>query len=268
MKYCKICKTAAKDTDTVCSKGHALSVFGNAPKAAPAASTARDTATEKPGSTMFTLLGEVRKLEETQKQQLKRGRTLGLLSLAAAIAIMFILYQAYSRAVLAYAVLENVRIEQDPSMDRTIKVTYEVKSPGKLVFHRRSGSRRTEKVDVTTETGPDGFSWTWPSDPKAGIDFSVHYRDGWLRTSEERHFEVADDDKGAAHPGPVDPKAMPQLRADDSREGRTRRRTALVRPVGPTIPRFSVVGLLHQQVSPLPSSRDRCVPAAWGRGRL
>jgi hypothetical protein len=28
MKYCKVCKTAAKDADTLCPKGHALSVFG------------------------------------------------------------------------------------------------------------------------------------------------------------------------------------------------------------------------------------------------
>src|SRR5947199_9545432 len=119
MKYCKICKTTAKETDTVCAKGHPLAVFGASPQAPPAerppTGTSPKPAEVKPGpkissaerptvgtsprpgeakpgpktsSTMFTLLGEVQKLEETQKKNVKRGRAFALLSLAAALAIL------------------------------------------------------------------------------------------------------------------------------------------------------------------------------------
>jgi hypothetical protein len=272
MKYCKICKTTAKETETVCAEGHPLSVFGSSSKASPTSAPAGDTATkpvaEKPTATMFTLLGEVEKLEETKKKNIVRGRAFGLLSLAAAIAIMLLMYQVYARTVLVYAVLENVRIEQDPDMDWTIHVSYDVKSPGKLAFDRRSGLRRTEKVDVTTSTGPDGFSWTWPSDPKAGIDFSVLYRGGWLRASDERHFDVTTAGPGAALPGPAgndDERCLITYHFSEMRQ------RSHFEPLGFDdwmIHGLRVAEIQPEKVAPSPSGRARRVPAGAGRRRL
>jgi hypothetical protein len=199
MKYCKICKTAAKETDTVCARGHPLSVFGASPQAPstarPPAGTSPKPGEEKPGpkssTVMFTLLGEVQKLEEAKKKNVKRGRAFALLSLGAALAIALILYQVYSRTVLSYAILENIQVEQDPSMDWKIHVSYDVMTPGKVAFDRQSGSRRIEKIDVIGESGRQGFYWAWPSDPKTGINFHVRYRDGWLLNSFDRHFDVS-----------------------------------------------------------------------------
>jgi hypothetical protein len=194
MKYCKICKTTAKETDTVCAKGHALSVFGAAASASssspPVPKPGQAETQKKPSTVMFTLLGEVQKLEETKQKNIKRGRLFALLSLAAILLIAIILYQVYSRTVLAYAVVENIRVEQDPEFDQKIWVSYDVKIPGKVAFDRQSGSRRIEKVDLIDQAGEQGFSWGWPSDPKAGIDFHVRYRDGWLLNSHDRHFDV------------------------------------------------------------------------------
>ena len=139
--------------------------------------------------TMYTLAGQIQELEAVQKTNLRRTRTFGLLSLAALLAILVVLYQVYSRTVLAYAILEDVEINQDPDNDWNVSVTYNVTTPGKVVFDRRSGPHRTEKVDLIAKAGPSGFTWSWPSET-SGIDFRVVYRGGWLRTSSERHFEV------------------------------------------------------------------------------
>jgi hypothetical protein len=210
MKYCKWCKIPAKEFDTDCPKcGKPVSVFGGQSSAGPptvSGSTqskpsvnrsVTDSDDSAPTGRMFHLQGEVQKLEETKTKNRKRGQTLGLVSLASVLAIVFILYQVYMSTVLSYAVLEDIKIEQDPMNDRRIRVSYNVKSPGQMAFDRRSGSRRTEKLDITTKTGPDGFSWAWPSDSKTGIDFHVVYRSGWFRDSTERHFTVAPSEREA-----------------------------------------------------------------------
>ena len=139
--------------------------------------------------TMFTLAGQIQELEAVKKTNQRRSWTFGLLSLASLLAIFIVLYQVYSRTVLAYAILEDVEITQDEDNDWNIGVSYNVTTPGKVVFDRRSGARRTEKVDLIAKTGPGGFSWSWASET-SGIDFRVVYRGGWFRTSSERHFEV------------------------------------------------------------------------------
>jgi hypothetical protein len=198
MKYCKICKVAAKDSETLCAKGHPLSIFGAQPVASPSMSPASGHAPRrepaapgsKPSAVMFSLLGEVQKLEETKKKNVKRGWAFASISVAAILIIGLVLYQVYSRTVLSYAVLENIRVAQDKKFDRRIHIAYDVKTPGKVAYDRRSGNRRIEKLDLIDQTGERRFWWAWPSDPKTGIDFRVRYRDGWLLNSFDRHFNV------------------------------------------------------------------------------
>jgi hypothetical protein len=199
MKYCKVCKIAGKPGEDHCPKCKApLSSFGGvSPETSKrvtatvpgAAARPVPAATSAPAT--FQLQGEVRKLEETKKSNLRRGRTLGLLCLVAAVAIVAILYGIYDRMVLSYAVLEDIQIRQDPNFDLMIYVSYRVTTPGRVSFDRRSGERRTEKLDNVTTTGEKGFRWAWPSDAKAGIDFRVVYREGWFLASEQKHFDVS-----------------------------------------------------------------------------
>jgi hypothetical protein len=208
MKYCKKCKIAAKETDTVCSKcKQPVSSFGSSPSpagsagpkpATPGANPAGPTG-PKPSTSqaMFTLSGQIEQLEELKSKNLRRGRTLGILSILATLAILFIIFQVYSRTVLAYAVLENIKFEQDPIAENQITVSFDVKSPGKVAFDRQSGTGHTEKVDLITRTKKGHETvWAWPSDPKTGIDFSVVYRGGWLLDSKDKHFDVTRDGIG------------------------------------------------------------------------
>jgi Mg-chelatase subunit ChlD len=216
MKYCKKCKISAKETDTVCAKcGTALSTFGASAGAAPAPKPANppigqrpsptQTSTSSPGPSArpveptkisFTLRGQIEELEKIKEKNIKRGRSLGLLSLLAALAILFILYQVYSRNVLAYAVIDNIKFEQDPVAENQITVSFDVKTPGLVAFDRKSGKGHTEKLDLIATAEHHKTVWAWPSDTKTGIDFSVLYRGGWFRASTDHHFDVTRDGIG------------------------------------------------------------------------
>ena len=217
MKYCKKCKIAAKESDGVCPQcKQSLSSFGSA-TAAPAkpaapkpavhanrgrleasliaevSTAARGAATapaDSPQVPTFTLAGQIAELEVIKQKNLNRGRKLGILSLLVALAIMTLLYSVYSRTVLAYAVLENIEIEQDPVVETRITVSFDVKTPGKVAFDRRSGTGHTEKLDLIMVAEHRSTWWSWPSDPKTGIDFSVVSRGGWFRTRIDKHFGV------------------------------------------------------------------------------
>ena len=143
-----------------------------------------------PKAPTFTLVGQIAELEVLKQKNLNRGRNLGILSLLAALAIMILIYSVYSRTVLAYAVLENIEIEQDPDADTQITVSFDVRTPGMVAFDRRSGTGHTEKLDMITVAEHRGTVWSWPSDPKTGIDFSVVSRGGWFRTRMDKHFRV------------------------------------------------------------------------------
>jgi hypothetical protein len=202
MKYCKKCKIAAKETDALCSKcKQPLSTLGSGPPVAagprPApvksnqgAASSQEGPKSPPSRTTFTLSGQLQQMEELKLKNVKRGRNLGVLCLLAALTIMFILFQVYSRTVLAYAVLENVKFEQDPIAESQITVSFDVKSPGKVAFDRRSGTGHTEKLDDIAATKGHKTVWAWPSDPKTGIDFSVVSRGGLMLASKEQHFDV------------------------------------------------------------------------------
>jgi Mg-chelatase subunit ChlD len=217
MKYCKKCKIAAKDTDTLCPKcGGPIASFGSAQPASgaakpqPASTKPQPSSTkpqpastrpstspggappppQSPGKATFTLKGQIEQLEEIKLKNIKRGRTFGILSLLLALAILFILFEVYSRTVLAYAVLANIKFEQDPIAENQITVSFDVITPGKVAFDRRSGSGHTEKLDVISTKEGHKTVWAWPSDQKTGIDFGVVYRGGWLLTSQDRHFDV------------------------------------------------------------------------------
>ncbi len=121
---------------------------------------------------------------------MKRGRILGILSLVAALAILILIYSVYSRTVLAYAILENIEFEQDPVAESQITISFDVKTPGKVAFDRQSGTGHTEKLDLITVAEHRQTEWSWPSDPKTGIDLSVISRGGWFRTRTDKHFKV------------------------------------------------------------------------------
>jgi hypothetical protein len=185
MKYCRVCKIRAKDSDVVCSRcGGELGTLGLG--AAGGASDGASGASEP----SLVIQGQIRELQQAQRLNVRRGRQLALACVIVLGCLLLVAYEVYAQTVLSYAVLENVRIEQDPTMDNRIHVKFDVVKPGRVAFDRRSGVNHTEKLDVYDRPGPVQFSWAWPSDAQTGIDFGVIYRGGLTRTFERKHFEV------------------------------------------------------------------------------
>lgn len=195
MKYCRTCKTRAADNETVCAKcGQPLTILGGA--TATAAGPAG--ASSGPAAPQLTLQGQIRELEAARTRNVRRSRWLLAVAMLVFAAIVATLYNVYAYAVLSYAVLANVQVEQDPAAEQLVRISFDVVKPGKVAYDRRSGGRRTEKIDTFSQPGHQTFAWAWPSSNDTGIDFRVVYREGLTRTSVDRHFDYSGRRQGGA----------------------------------------------------------------------
>jgi Mg-chelatase subunit ChlD len=184
MKYCRACKTRAADAETVCARcGQPLAVLGTTAGAGAAP-------TGDQAGPQLSLQGQIRELEAVRVRNVRRSKVLAIMAGIALLAILATIYNVYSYAVLSYAVLSNVQIEQDSAAEQLVRISFDVVKPGKVAYDRRSGGERTEKVDLFSTTGRQQLAWAWPSSPETGIDFRVVFRGGFVRTSVDRHFAL------------------------------------------------------------------------------
>ena len=184
MKYCKVCKLRAKDTETVCGRcGGELSPLG-----------ATTAGSGKPAQgPALGLQGQIQELQAVHTRNIQRSKILAVISAVVVFVMLIVAYQVFSYRVLAYAELRNIKVEQDDSTDSLVRVSFDVVTPGKIALDRRSGGRHTEKVDVFTKTGSQTLDWVWPSS-ESGIKFRVHHRDGWSTAFVDRDFNVESSD--------------------------------------------------------------------------
>ncbi len=136
------------------------------------------------------LQGQMKELEAVAKRNIRNSRLLLGICGAIVLALLLTGWQVYSSQVLSYAVLEDVTIEQDPVAQNRVNVAFNVVTPGRVAFDRRSDGSRTEKLDEFSTPGPVKLSWTWPS--KEAIDFRVVFRGGLLRAAEQKMLAVGD----------------------------------------------------------------------------
>jgi hypothetical protein len=190
VKYCRRCKTRGRDDQSHCANcGDELTEFGAGPSSNSVPGSGSAGATPEP---TLALAGQIAVLQESRLRNLHRLRGLVLAALLVAFAFLFVGYRVYASTVLVYARLENVSIRQEPGNEQKILVEFDVVQPGKVSFERRSGGRRTEKVDQFETTGRKSQEWVWPSDPNTGIEFDVIYRGGWTRTFDRQRFSVSE----------------------------------------------------------------------------
>jgi Mg-chelatase subunit ChlD len=137
------------------------------------------------------LQGQIRQLQETHRRNVRRSVFLSLVSVVVFAALLTTIYLVYDYAVLSYAILDNVKVEQDPIYETRVNISFDVVKPGKVAFDRTSGKNHTEKLDVFATKGPTNFYWAWASDAESGIDFQVVYRSGWMRSTVAKHFALS-----------------------------------------------------------------------------
>jgi Mg-chelatase subunit ChlD len=182
MKYCRQCKLMAKANAETCSRcGETVGGFGGVKNGTDSGST---------DGPALGLQGQMAELEAVAKRNLRFSRLLLGICGAIVLALLLTGWQVYSSQVLSYAVLENVTIEQDDLAMNRVNVAFNVVTPGRVAFDRRSDGSRTEKLDEFATPGPVKLSWTWPS--KDSIDFRVVFRGGMMRAAEQKMMAVGD----------------------------------------------------------------------------
>jgi hypothetical protein len=192
IKYCRVCKTRAPETASVCAKcGQPLAVMGGFQGQSPAAPSSRLASPAVRAEPALGLQGQIRQLQEIHRRNVRRSVFLALVSVVVLTALLVTVYLVYDYAVLSYAILDNLKVEQDPIHETRVNISFDVVKPGKVAFDRTSGKNHTEKLDVFAKRGPTNFYWAWASDAQSGIDFQVVYRGGWTRSTVAKHFSLA-----------------------------------------------------------------------------
>lgn len=171
---------AKSDADTCSRCGEPVGGFGGA----------RNGNGEPSDEPLLGLNGQVEELQAAAKRNIRNSRFLMGICGLIVLGLLLTGWQMYYSRVLAYAVLDDVQITQDPMVQNRVHVSFNVTKPGQVAFDRRSGDARTEKLDVFSQPGPVQMAWAWPS--KKEVDFRVVYRDGFLRTSDQKLLNVGE----------------------------------------------------------------------------
>lgn len=121
----------------------------------------------------------------------KRNRFLTVAFVAGFVIFFAAGISVYRWTVGTYASLANVRIERQPASQGRIEIAFDVQSPGRVRYLRKSGQHRTELVDYFSRPGPVTRMWSWTYEPGEEIDVSLTYRRGLLRRTNRTSFPTA-----------------------------------------------------------------------------
>jgi hypothetical protein len=121
----------------------------------------------------------------TRNKYLAAAMAVGVLLLAA------ILWQVHAATIGAYAVIDNVTVEQNPANQGQLQIRFRVVSPGKVYCRRTSGRVQTDLVDHFRAACEVTRPWSWIYQPGSDIDVSLWYRRGPFPCSEQASFATA-----------------------------------------------------------------------------
>lgn len=132
------------------------------------------------------------RLESERARIGRRNRYLAA-TLAAAVAAVAVAIWAVYRATLgAYAVLDEVRVEQHPIHQGRLDIAFRVVSPGKVHCRRASGAVETDLVDFFPAPTEVERPWSWVYEPGKDLRVTLRYRSGLWRRTFERDFPTSD----------------------------------------------------------------------------
>jgi len=102
--------------------------------------------------------------------------------------LLLILWGVYRATFGAYAVIDDIRIEQHPVNPGRLQIKYNVVKPGKVYCRRTSGNVETNVLDYYDEPCEVDRPWSWGYRPGKNVDVTLWYRSGLARTSHETSF--------------------------------------------------------------------------------
>jgi len=141
------------------------------------------------------------RVEQTHAQKKRNSR--GILRLAVVcagtvVSVLAVLGLLYHAAVLSYAELETVVIQQSPDDPSSISWSFKIRTPGKVRYVRRSGRHHSEKVDRFLTRAEARMTWrTERTDLASGLEFTVRHRRGYLPVEVQKRFVTRPSDTPA-----------------------------------------------------------------------
>jgi hypothetical protein len=144
------------------------------------------------GSPSFTLRGQIAELEEANRSVGRRNRYLFATFLMGILLVVLVFWVVYRNEVLSYAVVDSLSILRDPVNEGRFRISFEVTSPGKVLYRRTSGSIETEVVDVFRVPGVYFRSWGWVYEPGKDTEVGLRYRKGLWRADRSEVFPTSD----------------------------------------------------------------------------
>lgn len=131
------------------------------------------------------------RLESERKRIGRRNRYLAAVLCGAVAVVAVVLWAVYRATLGAYAVLEEVRVEQHPIHQGRLDIAFRVASPGKVHCRRVSGEIETDLVDYFPAPTEIERPWSWVYEPGEDIRLTLRYRSGLWRRTFERTFPTS-----------------------------------------------------------------------------
>jgi hypothetical protein len=122
----------------------------------------------------------------------RQNRVLLIVFSVGIVVLLTVAATVHRWTVGSYAVLDNVRIERQPTSQGRIEIAFQVRSPGRVRYLRTSGEHRTELFDYFSRPGLVERSWAWTYEPGEDIEVSLTCRRGFWRRTATAAFPTAD----------------------------------------------------------------------------
>lgn len=127
-------------------------------------------------------------LETEEKKIGLRNKVLAGALAGGVLLLLLIVWGVYRATFGAYAVIDDIRIEQHPINPGRLQIKYNVIKPGKVYCRRTSGNVVTNVIDHFDVPCEVERPWTWGYRPGKNVDVTLWYRSGLARTSHEASF--------------------------------------------------------------------------------
>jgi von Willebrand factor type A domain len=135
--------------------------------------------------------GQIAALEAADRSVARRNRLLAVALTAGLCSLGLVLWGVYQYAIGSYAELENVAITRHPANQGLLQISFQVRSPGRVLYERSSGRIETEVIDVFHKRDDYRRSWSWIYEPGQDVVVSLRSRAGLWRATRREAFPTS-----------------------------------------------------------------------------
>jgi hypothetical protein len=143
------------------------------------------------GAPQFEIRGQIAALEAADRSVSRRNRLLALALAAGLCVLVLILWMVYQGAIGSYAELDGVTITRNPANQGLLQISFQVRSPGKVLYQRSSGKIETEVIDYFHKPETYKRSWSWIYEPGQDIVVSLRSRAGIWKAERRESFQTS-----------------------------------------------------------------------------